>query len=80
MGSKLVGVLAALSVGGSVAWAAATDPPVGKKANGPGYGYEGGKVTLCHQTGSRNNPSVTITVSENALSAHIRHGDALGPC
>ena len=38
------------------------------------------KVTLCHGTGSSRNPGVTITVSENALDAHKRHGDDLGPC
>jgi hypothetical protein len=80
MGSKLVGVLAALSIGGSVAWAATTDPPRGEQPDGPGYGYPGGKVTICHQTGSGTNPGVTITVSQNALPAHMRHGDTLGPC
>jgi hypothetical protein len=80
MGSKLVGVLAALSIGGSVAWAATTDPPPGKESNGPGYGYQAGKVTICHQTGSQTNPTVTIRVSQNAVPAHMRHGDTIGPC
>ena len=38
------------------------------------------KVTICHRTGSSTNPSVTITVSRNALPAHLRHGDTLGAC
>lgn len=80
MGSKLVGVLAALSIGGSVAWAATTGPPQTDKPKGPGYGYGGDKVTLCHQTGSSKNRSVTITVSRSALQAHLRHGDTIGPC
>jgi hypothetical protein len=38
------------------------------------------KVTICHKTGSKKNPFVTIRVSRNALKAHMRHGDAMGPC
>lgn len=37
------------------------------------------KVTVCHNTGDRNYP-VTITVSENALQAHLNHGDQIGNC
>jgi hypothetical protein len=38
------------------------------------------KVTICHRTGSQKNPFVTIRVSRNALPAHLRHGDTMGPC
>jgi hypothetical protein len=38
------------------------------------------KVVICHRTGSKKNPFRTIRVSRNAVKAHLRHGDALGPC
>lgn len=37
--------------------------------------HTNGKVTLCHKTGSKTKPYHKITVSQNALSAHMRHGD-----
>lgn len=33
-----------------------------------------GKVTICHK--GKN----TITVSQNAVNAHLAHGDTMGPC
>jgi hypothetical protein len=43
--------------------------------------YEYGEnVTICHRTESSKKPDVTITVSENAVDAHLAHGDTLGPC
>jgi hypothetical protein len=42
--------------------------------------YAPSKVTICHHTHSKTNPFVTITVSERALPAHLRHGDTTGPC
>jgi hypothetical protein len=78
MGSKILGVVVALSIGGSAAWAATTDPPSHKAAAGPGYGYPGAKVTICHRTGSGS--SHAITVGQSAVAAHLRHGDTLGPC
>ena len=36
------------------------------------------KVTLCHKPGTPD--EATIEVSERAVPAHLRHGDALGAC
>jgi hypothetical protein len=37
-------------------------------------------VTICHRTGSKKHPFVTIRVSRRAVRAHLAHGDRLGPC
>jgi hypothetical protein len=41
---------------------------------------QGASVDICHiPPGNPDNP-VTITISENALSAHLDHGDSVGKC
>jgi hypothetical protein len=68
-----VGAFAALALFGGLGGIVA--PPSASAQ----YEY-GEKVTICHHTGSKKNPFVTITVSENALDAHLAHGDTIGPC
>ena len=38
------------------------------------------KVTICHKFNNDNEPAVTLSVSVNALKAHINHGDVEGSC
>ena len=38
------------------------------------------KVTICHNPSGNGNNGVTISVSENALKAHMNHGDNKGNC
>src|SRR6476659_2203445 len=38
------------------------------------------KVVVCHKTHSKKHPQVTITISQSAWKAHLRHGDTLGAC
>jgi ABC-type sugar transport system substrate-binding protein len=73
---RLGGLVAAVAAAGSVLAAVAWGGP---KAASQEYQYDK-KVTICHHTGSQKNPFVTITVSRNALPAHLAHGDTLGPC
>ncbi len=43
-------------------------------------GKQDGKVLICHNTpGNNSNPKV-LSVSANAVAAHLAHGDAIGPC
>ena len=44
------------------------------------YSDNGNKVTICHiPPGNPDNPQ-TITISVNALQAHLAHGDNIGSC
>jgi ribosomal protein S14 len=75
-----VGAVAGLVAAFAVAWMAsvgAAISPAGVTAATSQYEK---KVTICHRTGSKKNPFRTIRVSRNAVRAHLRHGDALGPC
>ena len=41
---------------------------------------EGAKVDVCHIPPGNPDNAHTITISENALSAHLDHGDLVGAC
>ncbi|HXH22107.1 MAG TPA: hypothetical protein VNN10_08760 [Dehalococcoidia bacterium] len=47
-------------------------------ANGTPLARSADKVVVCHREG--NGSSHEIEVDDNALPAHMDHGDALGPC
>jgi len=73
----LAGAAAALAVAGIGSTAFAVSPS-GAPASASQYEK---KVTICHRTGPKNAPRFhTIRVSRNAVPAHLKHGDALGPC
>src|SRR3954469_11553180 len=49
----------------------------GPKDTSPGNSGEH-KVTICHHAGPTK--TITITVDEHAVPAHLAHGDSLGVC
>src|SRR4029079_1352074 len=75
-----VAVIALLAAGGFAAVSIASG---GGLAHGITTGLTtttGGKVTICHRTGSKKKPFHTITVAVPPVRAHLKHGDVLGPC
>ena len=75
-----IAVIALLAAGGFAAVSIASG---GGLAHGVTTGLTtttGGKVTVCHRTGSKKKPFHTITVAVPAVRAHLKHGDVLGPC
>jgi hypothetical protein len=75
------GVVAGVAATVAVAWMGSVGAavlPTGDAASAKQY--EPKKITICHRTGSKKNPWRTITVSQNALKAHLKHGDVVGAC
>jgi hypothetical protein len=73
----VAGVAAAFAVAAMASFGAAVSPA---STTSSAKQYEPKKVTICHRTGSKKNPWRTIRVSQNALKAHLRHGDVVGTC
>jgi len=48
--------------------------------DGGNGGDDDGKVTICHIPPGNPDNAHTIRVSENAVDAHLDHGDTLGEC
>lgn len=57
-------------------------PPGSPSSDSPAVEPEGGggQVVMCHVTGSKKHPEVTISVAPAAVDAHLAHGDGLGAC
>jgi hypothetical protein len=72
----VAGIAAAVATAGIASVGAAGLPTGGSAVTKP---YPE-KVTICHRTGSKKKPFVTIRVSQNALKAHLKHGDSRGAC
>jgi hypothetical protein len=78
--ARAAGLAVAFAVAGFVGLAYAGGVG-GATSSGPASAEQyGGRVIVCHRTGSRRNPFRTISISRNALAAHLRHGDTPGPC
>jgi hypothetical protein len=67
-------VLTALALAGASVSPAGTSIPAADAAYPK-------KITICHRTGkAKKSKYRTIRISRNALKAHLRHGDGIGPC
>ena len=56
-----------------------TDPPDGGNPTDPPDSGDG-KTCICHIPKGNPSNKHTICIGEPALSAHLKHGDFLGPC
>jgi len=76
----IVALLASAFALAGVTGALATHKP-GHYPKGQAKAKSGGKVTICHRTGSTSKPTRTLRVSMRAWDrAHKKHGDTMGAC
>jgi hypothetical protein len=75
-----VAVIALLAAGAFAAVSIASGGGLGHGTTTGLTTTTGGKVTICHRTGSKKHPFHSITVAVPAVRAHLKHGDVLGPC
>ena len=75
-----VAVIALLAAGGFAAVSIASGGGLGHGTTTGLTTTTGGKVAICHRTGSKKHPFHTIIVAVPAVRAHLKHGDVLGPC
>lgn len=54
--------------------------PAADPASPPSSSPTSHLVVICHRTGSKKNPAVTISVAAAAIDAYLSHGDQLGAC
>jgi RNA polymerase sigma-70 factor (ECF subfamily) len=56
------------------------DTETPKPPSPPEAPAEPANVLICHVTGAKKKPAVTISVAAAAVDYHLAHGDQLGPC
>jgi hypothetical protein len=64
----LAGAMATVAVGGLIFFSTVSAAPAAAPQSN-------GKTTICHRTGSATNPYVQITISNNAVAAHLANHD-----